>query len=70
MEARSMGNAIRKPDQVFDIRLIERYRAKGMFTEKEIKKFLAELPDGQENALYSTAKDILGDHNEDSPRRD
>ena len=65
-----MGNAIRKPDQVFDVRLLERYRAKGMFTEKELKRFLADLPDDQENAQYITAKDLLVEPGEDNPRRE
>ena len=65
-----MGNAIRKPDQVFDVRLIERYRAKAMFTEKEFKKFLADLPDDQENLQYITAKDMLGDPGEASPKKE
>jgi len=60
-------SVIMKPDQVFDIRLIERYRAKGLFTDNELKKWLADLPDGQENVQYITAGEILGEPPQDNP---
>lgn len=51
---------IREPNQVFDVRLLERYRAKGLFKDKDYKKFLSDLTDSQENADYISADIVLG----------
>ncbi len=50
---------IRRPEQIFDIRLLERNKNKGLYDSKEYKKWLKELPDMKEEVRYVTAVDLF-----------
>ena len=50
---------IRSPEQIFDIRLSERNKNKGLYDDKDYKKWVKELPDVSENADYITAADLF-----------
>jgi hypothetical protein len=57
----------KKPEQLFDVRLHERYRVKELFSDKEYRKWMTELTDTQENAQRITTAEIFGHTGEKEP---
>ncbi len=55
---------IRRPEQIFDIRLLERNKNKGLYEDKEYKKWVKELPDVKENADFICAADLFDEAKE------
>ena len=49
----------RRPEQIFDTRLVERNKDRGLYDDKSYKKWIKELPDMKENADYIAAVDIF-----------
>ncbi len=49
----------RRPEQIFDTRLLDRNRDRGLYDDKDYKKWIKGLPDMKGNADYIAAVDIF-----------
>ena len=55
----------KSPERKFDIRLLERNRAKGLVSQKNYQKWLSSLPDTSENADFIRATEIFDEEPEE-----
>ncbi|MCB1152066.1 hypothetical protein KDL45_00345, partial [bacterium] len=51
-------SVIRKPEQLYDVRLVDRHRKTGVVQSKDYDKWLKDLPDAADNSEYITAEHI------------
>ncbi|MCZ7587241.1 MAG: hypothetical protein M5R36_30025 [Deltaproteobacteria bacterium] len=49
----------KKPEQKFDVRMIERYRARGLFDDKQWAEWLKSLSDASGNAETIPASAVM-----------
>jgi hypothetical protein len=55
---------ISKPEQIFDVRLIERHVNKGKISRKDFEQYLKQLPDASDN-VEVISRDVLFDNESD-----
>ncbi|MCB9475962.1 MAG: hypothetical protein H6684_00050 [Deltaproteobacteria bacterium] len=54
-------SVIRKPEQLYDVRLVDRHRKTGVVQSKDYDKWLKDLADTEDNAEYITAEQVALD---------